>query len=195
MPLIDKSYFVGDINIPDTGNAKVLERLNFFIGKHEPEFLKQVLGYSLWKAYTAGIAVTPTPAQKWLDLRDGVEYTVGDVVYFYSGLRTVVMPANSPAPAVYKSPIANYIYYWWKRSDTKAKPDDAEQQQAFFNERNQSMIRAWNEMAEWVNGAIHFLNNNNETYSEWQNVNWLTVYAYNSYSLWNLAQPINDMNL
>src|SRR3954471_2443196 len=113
MSLIDKTYFVGEINIPDTDNPAVEERLNFFIAKYEEEFLKTVLGYSLWSSYTTGIAVTPTPDVIWTNLRDGVEYLVSEKTYKYRGLYN---------PTLKLSPIANYVYYWWMRSDNHAKP-------------------------------------------------------------------------
>jgi hypothetical protein len=183
MPLIDKTYFIGEINIPDTGNPAVEERLNFFIAKYEEEFLKTVLGYSLYNAYVAGIAVDP-PDVIWTDLRDGKEYIVGDLTYKYRGF------VNTSKKL---SPIADYVYYWWTRSDTKAKPDDAQQQAAYYGQRNSSMIRAWNEMALWVQEMTHFLNNNALIYPEWQIVNWYTAYYHNSIT--DLMRPINSMNL
>jgi hypothetical protein len=186
MPLIDKTYFVGEINIPDTSNPAVLERLNFFIAKYEEEFLKTVLGYSLWKEYTDGIVVTPTPLAKWTELRDGKEYTIGDKSYKYPGFRDATLK---------QSPIANYVYYWWRRDDQNAKSDDSEKQVAYYEQRGRAMARAWNEMSRWVTDIIFFLNNNVDTYLSWENVNWITVYWGLNYSLWNLATPINTMNL
>lgn len=184
MPLIDKTYFVGEINIPDTGSPAVEERLNFFIAKYEPEFLKISLGYSLYGAYVNGIAVLPTPDVIWTDLRDGKEYIVGETTYKYRGLRDATAKL---------SPIANYVYYWWRRDDVKAKPDDAQDAQVYYNQRNQSMSRAWNEMGDWVQELTHFLNNNTLVYPEWQIVNIYTAYYNNSIT--DLMRPINNMNL
>jgi hypothetical protein len=180
MPLIDSSYFVGDINIPDTGNPAVLERLDFFIAKYEAEFLEALLGYTLWQAYVAGIAVTPTPDAKWTDLRDGKEYTVSDIGFKYTGLRNATLK---------QSPIAQYVYYWWMRNDIKAKPDDAEARREYYEARNRSMVTAWNDMAQWVRSAIHYLDNYADTYTGWQ-----TSRPY-PYELWNISRPINSMNL
>jgi hypothetical protein len=75
--LIDKSYFVGDLNIPNTGDLPVSERLTWFIQKYEPEFLLKLLGYPLYKVFIAGLAVTPpaTPDQRFIDILYGKEYT------------------------------------------------------------------------------------------------------------------------
>lgn len=74
MPLIDRSYFVGEINIPNTHRIEIQERLDLFIETHEPELLCDLLGYSLYKAFTQGLQGAPVD-QKWKDLLEGVEYT------------------------------------------------------------------------------------------------------------------------
>jgi hypothetical protein len=75
--LIDKSYFVGDLTIPNTGDLPVSERLTWFIQKYEPEFLLKLLGYPLYKVFIAGLNVTPptVPAQRFIDILYGKEYT------------------------------------------------------------------------------------------------------------------------
>ncbi len=74
MSLIDQSYFVGELNIPNTGTEAIQERLVLFIENCEPEFLRQILGYPLYKAFIQGLTGMPI-AQKWIDLLQGVEYT------------------------------------------------------------------------------------------------------------------------
>lgn len=75
--LIDKSYFVGDLNIPNTGDLPVSERLTWFILLNEPDFLQKLLGYPLYKVFIAGLNVTPptTPEQRFIDILYGKEYT------------------------------------------------------------------------------------------------------------------------
>lgn len=75
--LIDKSYFVGDLDIPNTGDLPVSERLTWFIQKYEPMFLEKLLGYPLYKVFIAGLNVTPpaTPDQRFIDILYGKEYT------------------------------------------------------------------------------------------------------------------------
>lgn len=74
MPLIDRSYFVGNINIPNTDRPEIQERLDLFIETYEAELLPDLLGYSLYKAFTQGLQGAPIE-QKWTDLLEGVEYT------------------------------------------------------------------------------------------------------------------------
>lgn len=77
MSFIDASYFVGDLNIPNTGDAPVAQRLTWFIEKYEPEFLQKLMGYPLYKAFLAGInVISPAvPDMKWLNILYGAEYT------------------------------------------------------------------------------------------------------------------------
>lgn len=74
MSFIDKTYFIGDLHISQLQQSAVVDRLNYFISIYEPECLKKLLGYELWKAFTDGL-LEDSPAQKWLNLRDGAEFT------------------------------------------------------------------------------------------------------------------------
>lgn len=77
MSLIDASYFVGELTIPNTDSQPIAERVQWFIDKYEPQFLQMLLGYPLYKAFVAGMNVTPpaTPDQRFLDILYGKEYT------------------------------------------------------------------------------------------------------------------------
>lgn len=77
MSFIDASYFVGDLNIPNSGSSEIAERITWFIQKYEPIFLQKLLGYPLYKAFIAGLAVTPpaTPDPRLINILYGCEYT------------------------------------------------------------------------------------------------------------------------
>ena len=72
MSLIDTSYFVGDIALPNLDQVENTFQVN--MDTYEEEALRSLLGYQLYTAFIAGIAEV-TPAQKWIDLRDGAEFT------------------------------------------------------------------------------------------------------------------------
>lgn len=74
MALIDRTYFVGELNIPNTSQAAIGSAVDLFIEEYEDQFLNDVLGYTLYKALKAGLQIVPI-AQKWTDLIEGVEYT------------------------------------------------------------------------------------------------------------------------
>jgi hypothetical protein len=83
--IIDSTYFTGKLNLPQTGNTDGLNEVNQFIEIYEPEYLKKALGYSLWKAFTAGIAGSGPVEQRWLDLLEGKEFTYGNALCNWPG--------------------------------------------------------------------------------------------------------------
>jgi hypothetical protein len=74
MSFIDRTYFSGDLHISQLQQTAVQEKLDYFISIYEPKCLKELLGYELRKEFTDGL-MEASPAQKWIDLRDGVEFT------------------------------------------------------------------------------------------------------------------------
>ena len=72
--IVNSSYFFGPLLVAQKSDLSVSAGLAVFIDEYEPKFLYMVLGYELYKAYLLGIDVV-TPAQKWVDLLNGVEYT------------------------------------------------------------------------------------------------------------------------
>lgn len=88
MALIDRTYFVGELNIPNTHQAAIGSAVDLFIEQYEEKLLTEVLGYTLYKALKAGLQVVPV-AQKWTDLIEGVEYTdLATKTRFWKGLVT-----------------------------------------------------------------------------------------------------------
>ena len=74
MSLINHTYFTDDLLIPGLENQDIQGKVQNFIDKHEPALLMDLLGYELYKAFKDALAAGD-PAQKWIDLRDGVEFT------------------------------------------------------------------------------------------------------------------------
>jgi hypothetical protein len=148
MSLIDKTYFVGELDIANTSNASVEARLQWFIDKYEPEFLLALLGAALYANYIAGIVVTdpdPIPEQ-WIALQD------------VQGL---------------KEAIACYVYFHYMRDrytfstgvgEVKPTAENATQENPSWK-----ITRAWNEMTRWVrsNVIVAFINENVSDYPGW----------------------------
>lgn len=74
MPLVDISFFKHEIAVAQLSQQGVQENLNWFINEYEPLFLQEALGYDLFAAFVLGLQEDPI-AQRWLDLRDGIEFT------------------------------------------------------------------------------------------------------------------------
>lgn len=108
MSLIDASYFVAELNIPNTVDQAINERVAWTIQKYEPDFLQKLLGYPLYKAFVAGLNVTsPTvPDIRWTNLLYGAEYTDWNgYAQNWKGLIVTDTPViNMTGGFVYKKP-------------------------------------------------------------------------------------------
>jgi hypothetical protein len=257
MSLIDRTYFVGELNIPNASQAAIGSEIDLFIEQYEDQLLNEVLGYSLNKAFKAGMQEVPVD-QKWTDLIEGIEYTdINSKVRFWKGLVTqpptvlnaldalnpidvvvgrgqlydpVASTTSTTIPAalvgktfilekrgigklilgeysvvgniltliggqfavndVYtykaatlaintttgtnkKSLIANYIYYWYQRNNHTQTTTTGEVKPANENSTVASpaikMVRAWNEMSDWIWELVNYLNSKKDDYTEWAN--------------------------
>lgn len=184
MPLIDRTYFVGELNIPNTHVAAISSQLSLFIQKYEEKFLRDVLGYSLFKSFNAA---WPSTDQKWIDLVEGVEYISNGKTKFWRGL----VDAVSGDVSFDTSPIANYIYYWWQRNNHTQTATTSEVKTANENATVASpalkMVRAWNEMSTWVCELVDYLDARKDDYTEWAD--------QDVYCMLRKFRPINEFNI
>lgn len=91
MALVEQSDFeTGLFQI--TQSTEITAKLNESINRIEKEILNDLLGIDLKDEYD--IAIANTPAQKWLDLRDGKKYTdtIYSIVVEYEGFKTLLIP-------------------------------------------------------------------------------------------------------
>ena len=140
MSLIDTTYFTqGELKLPiDNIDIK------FFIDEHEPKILKDILGYNLYKDFIAGLAVLPTPNQKWLELRDGKEYTdTSDELQKYEGVFWII------ADYVYFKIIADIQSYATDSGVTIGETDNARKTHSRYKQ-----TFAYNDMVD----RIKFMN-------------------------------------
>lgn len=147
--IIDYTYFIRNINIPNiapTPNNPILERLNSFIEKYEPECLLNILGYELYK-----LLLTES-SQRMLDIIYGAEYfdEVGDLRK-WNGL--VYDPKISL--------IANYIYYFFQEASatqtTGVATSVSKTESAVSVSPADKMINAWNFFSSETKSLIIFL--------------------------------------
>ena len=155
--IIDYTFFIRKINLPNIDpvpnprNAQILERLNSFIAQYEPECLRGILGYAMYKV------LTTETSQRVNDLLYGKEYTddCGHLQYW----RGLVYD-----PKV--SLIANYIY-------VRFQEDSATQTTGVSTSVNDTasgksvspevkMIDAWNFFSEETKQMVSFLWNMNQ---------------------------------
>lgn len=103
--LIDKTYFVGDIMLPDKKLTGDLANIDVYIAKYEPEILLKMLGYDLYKPLQAQIDSGSPYDAPWADFIEGAEYTVGDYTVKWNGL------VNTQKDSL----IAYYIYFFYMK--------------------------------------------------------------------------------
>lgn len=186
MPLITAAYFDGPLIIAGQNETHTAAALTAAIARYEVEYLQKVLGAALYAAYVTGIAVTPTPADKWLWIRDGHTYT-------YSG-RSVIWPGLKDT-TTYRSPIANYIYFKYRTEkatltvstggEVKAKSENSEPAAI-----DRKMVSAWNQMVEW-NRLLYTMvdslrDGDAALYTEWER-----PYVNDRTYGWELFEPVN----
>jgi hypothetical protein len=171
MPLIDETYFVGELNIP---KASEEETLNIFIEKYEKQFLREVLGHETYNAFITGLAASD---QIWLDLRDGATYTYAGMGYQWEDL---------------KQAIACYVYFHWMRNETSSTTQIGESKPQAQNAVNASsvhkMVRAWNEMVDIVWNMWWYLDSSLTTYTTWK-------VSYPSYYTRTNFRKINSLGI
>ena len=106
MSIIDQSYFVGDIALPNLD--EVANSFQESMDRYEEEILKSLLGYQLYKDFITGIGEA-TPDQKWVDLLDGgVEFT-----FDFCG-ETITQEWNGLINSDKVSLISYYVYYKYR---------------------------------------------------------------------------------
>ena len=169
--LINEEYFKGEIVIPNlnsVGNgissqiaSSNLELLLSFIDKYEKRFLVSLLGSCCADEFYKEIEKGELSG-KWLDLKNKL---VDETLKI--------------------SPIANYVYYWYRRNDVSITTGIGEMETDSDNSVRVSsalkMCRAWNEMVEWVIDTRVWMKSSG-------NFNYLNIDV-------NLLKRINTLNI
>lgn len=163
--IIDSSYFINKINLPQVGNTEGEADVNNFISQYETEYLQCVLGYDLWQAFINGIDGSGLPSeQRWIDLLEGAVFTYKGCTYKWGGFKTA-------APALKISPIANYVYYQYV--DNKITDFTLAGTVVSTTDNNRTvnpvdrLVIAWNAMVDMNKLLYKFLKANKTDYPEW----------------------------
>jgi len=142
-------------NVSSTGPDQTA--LNDSIAKFEPEYLKAILGYELYKLFEDG---RYNSIDKYLLILNGSEYTnVYGVVSKWEGFVSGM------------NPIANYVYYEHitslQRSLTGVGVTTAKVENSILVDAAPLMIDAWNEMVDFNRNLHNFLWANESDYPEY----------------------------
>lgn len=140
MAILDKTYFFNEITLP-TGNANVTATIESFLIQYELEYLQKSMSYPFWKLFNAH---TADLSGRWYDLLNGGEYYDAEgILQKFEGLKKKG-----------RTPIAPYVYYWFRRmyttDTTSVGEDQGDVQNASPVSPYMKMARAWNIMSEYT---------------------------------------------
>jgi len=137
--LIDPSFFIRDIKIPNATYPNIAQNIEQYIAKYEPQCLRSILGHDM---YTKLILEIDTPRMQ--DLLNGKGPWMGLV--------------NEPAK---DSLIAYYVYYFFEESmatqSTGVATSITKDESAMNVSPADKMIAAWNQFSYRVTEMYYFM--------------------------------------
>lgn len=155
--LIDSTYFDGPLLIAGFDKESVRLAVDKAITKYEPEYLRKVMGASLYAAFMAGTTVgngafsegfssgfgnAGTIADRWLWIRDGHTFTYGTDTFYYPGI---------------KEAIACYVYWHYMNKNARQTTTMGVFMPKAENAKNvgpsKDMMDAWNTMVD-INNSL-----------------------------------------
>ena len=135
------NFIPNSVDISASNSPSQESELEYFIKIHERQLMLNALGVTLFKEFDAITDLT-TADQKWIDLVDGVTYTLDDKKYLWEGLRGY----NK------NSLVASYIFCEFLRNDESTYTTTGIAQNMAKNAQNYSYtpkyISAWRQFIE-----------------------------------------------
>ena len=164
MILIDETYFVGNITLPNlstlppvpaaSGVALAIQtvgenNLDAYINIYVPKYLILLFGRKLASKLLEELEGS-NPDQIWLDIKDQLLITTGS----------------------YKaSPLANYVYYWVRRNGESKTTQGGEADPTFGFATNtanrRKIVTAWGDMVDMTRDIDAWYCANRDTYKEY----------------------------
>lgn len=139
-----------------------------------PDEKVQLLGPTLWEQFQTGLATSGTIEQRWLDLRDGVNYSYQNGYYHYAGWVDLIRPA---------------IFSRWipmttdKLTNIGFIKNNAPQQSKLTEDNYPSIVQHWNEMVKKVGIEHHNCYNYKNSFYGFMKAN------ASDYPDWNFVAP------
>lgn len=175
--IIDYTYFVNRLNLPQVGNTEGRADVQAYIDDYEPEYLRCVLGLELYDAFIAGIDGSGLPdEQRWIDLLEGAEFTKDGCKRLWPGFKQTDSKVT---------PIANYVFYQYVDErvidftlvgNVKSTTDNNR-----IADETPRLVYAWNRMVDMNRLLYHYLKANKATYPEWKDLCGCGCYSSNQW--------------
>lgn len=144
--IVNQSFFVGELELPNLNNSAELERLTTVINRVEPDCLLKIMGYPLYKLFGS------ESSGRMTDLLSGAEYTDSyGVLQKWPGIKhdTII------------SLIANYVYFKYlelkKASLSGTGTSISKPEAGAAYSPGDKMAIAWNFFSEEVRKMSDFL--------------------------------------
>jgi len=152
---IDTTYFINEISLTVD---EISNELEYDIVRFEPEILTKSLGYDLKKALVDAYA--GSPAQKWIDLRNGKDYSHDGIYYNWRGM----VNTNK------ESFIANYVFCQYLFYGSKFNSSFGIRQMNTENstpvDHRAKSVSVYNKMIDWIYEMWNFINYSNDLVAE-----------------------------
>jgi hypothetical protein len=153
MYLIDKTYFLKSISVPNTeeptGDAST--ELDMSIDRYARQFLQVSLGNVLFTdldSYIINGELDVLAPQKWLDLVNGVSYTKDGVDYVWQGLKYELGLYKVSILAYY-----TYVNHYQNTVNSTLGQVGIDPKNGMVVNPTEHLISVWNEFVEMYQGA------------------------------------------
>lgn len=152
--IIDETYFQREYYVPnvDELNSDANKELMNYIDEKSRLLIRDAIGYANFKELDANITngnLDSDAPQKWLDLVNGVEYTVGDKTYYWKGLKY-------KDGAFRSSLLTPFVFYYWLFFNQSTMSGVGEvivmAKNAVHINSSQRIITVWNEFVNQYQG-------------------------------------------
>lgn len=188
MYLIDKTYFIKNISVPNTEEqtSDESESLDMSIDRYVRQFLQVTLGNVLFTdfdSYVADGELEITAPQKWLNLVNGYAYTKDGVDYVWQGLKYEL--------GLYKvSLLAHYTYvnHYQNSVNSILGQVGIEPKNGVVVNPTDHLVSVWNEFVEMYQGA----NCSNGVITHYDNVLFVDYYQHKDNGYVSYLQFLED---
>lgn len=147
MYIIDETYFIGDLVIPDSGGIDISSTsndINIWIDRYARELLRDALGDALFNDFDSELIdgeLDSGADVKWVNLVNGCTYTYNGRDYVWRGL--------AYKDGEFKvSILAHYVYYHWHQAQITRMSGVGEVRGNAVNATNVNStsrsVRVWN---------------------------------------------------
>lgn len=158
MYIIDETYFVRELHIPNVNEAQSesFDVLESFVDEYARQLLRDALGIDIFNeldSYVIDGVFDGTGAPQYIiDLVDGKEYTKDNIIYKWNGL-------ISTQGVFKKSLLANFVYSKWFENSFTTTSGVGEvtlnAQNANLVNPTQRIVTYWNRFVDMYQGCIN----------------------------------------